>query len=173
MSYFDSFSRSYLLIILDTIPEVNAVDGAVGAAPQNVSGGEAMLDLDIAYSLIYPQVVNYIPVDDEYYQTNYYYDVSRFHASNSSKEVADMTRASVTPSSTLLTAAFVLILPLARRAITTLSIPSTQTPTTPGWLTKVRLNVARCNRPKSSASAMDLERTSGLSTMKSVSVTNG
>lgn len=49
------------------------MDGAVGAAPQNVSGGEAMLDLEIAYSLIYPQQINYIPVDDEYYQTNYYY----------------------------------------------------------------------------------------------------
>jgi len=53
----------------NTIPEVNSVDGAVGAAPQNVSGGEAMLDLDIAYSIIYPQKINYIPVDDEYYET--------------------------------------------------------------------------------------------------------
>jgi tripeptidyl-peptidase-1 len=32
-----------------------------------------MLDLDIAYSIIYPQTINYIPVDDMYYQTNYYY----------------------------------------------------------------------------------------------------
>lgn len=32
-----------------------------------------MLDLDIAYSIIYPQKINYIPVDDFYYQTNYYY----------------------------------------------------------------------------------------------------
>ena len=28
-----------------------------------------MLDLDIAYALIYPQKINYIPVDDEYYET--------------------------------------------------------------------------------------------------------
>lgn len=33
-----------------------------------------MLDLTIAYSLIYPQKVNYIDVDDDYYQNqNYYY----------------------------------------------------------------------------------------------------
>jgi hypothetical protein len=58
-----------------TIPEVSSVDGAIGAAPQNVSGGEAMLDLDIAYSIIYPQKINYIPVDDMFYQTQYYYKV--------------------------------------------------------------------------------------------------
>lgn len=74
VSYFEWQDKKITLTTI-LVPEVNAVDGAVGAAPQNVSGGEAMLDLDIAYALIYPQKINYIPVDDEYYQTNYYYDV--------------------------------------------------------------------------------------------------
>jgi len=51
-----------------------AGDSSTNSVPsltQNVSGGEAMLDLDIAYSIIYPQKINYIMVDDEFYETVY------------------------------------------------------------------------------------------------------
>lgn len=34
-----------------------------------------MLDITIAYSIIWPQEINFIGVDDAYYQDNYYYKV--------------------------------------------------------------------------------------------------
>lgn len=39
---------------------------------QNFSGGESMLDLTIAYSLIYPQDVNFFSVDDSYWSSDQY-----------------------------------------------------------------------------------------------------
>lgn len=53
---------------------MTSVDGGVGVVNNaSLDGGEAMLDITIAYSLIYPQEINFIDVDDSYYQENYYY----------------------------------------------------------------------------------------------------
>jgi len=54
---------------IDTIPELSSVDGGEGPVPQADAGVEALLDITIAYELIYPQVVNVFSVDDTYYST--------------------------------------------------------------------------------------------------------
>jgi tripeptidyl-peptidase-1 len=57
-------------IPIDTIPEESNVDGGIGPVPQANGGGEALLDITIAYELIYPQVVNVFSVDDPYEAEN-------------------------------------------------------------------------------------------------------
>lgn len=61
-------------MVVDTLPYITSVDGGVSESSESEDGGESMLDLSIAYSLMYPQKINYIDVDDTYYQDNYYYD---------------------------------------------------------------------------------------------------
>lgn len=60
------FSRFAAWVPQGTIPKVVSVDG--GTAPVTASsdrnGGESDLDLDLAYSLIYPQTVTVYQVDD-------------------------------------------------------------------------------------------------------------
>jgi hypothetical protein len=43
-------------IPINTIPESSLVDGGEGPQPQSNAGVEALLDITIAYELIYPQV---------------------------------------------------------------------------------------------------------------------
>ena len=50
-------------IPVDTIPELSSVDGGEGPVPEKDAGVEALLDITIAYELIYLQVVNIFSVD--------------------------------------------------------------------------------------------------------------
>ena len=61
-------------IVLGTTPTIISVDGGPAITTPDLDGAESMLDLTIAYALIYPQKINYIEVDDAYYEDNYYYD---------------------------------------------------------------------------------------------------
>lgn len=45
------------------------MDGGEGPVPEKDAGIEALLDITIAYELIYPQVVNIFSVDDTYWST--------------------------------------------------------------------------------------------------------
>lgn len=54
-------------IPLSTKPEDSSVDGGEGPVSQQNAGVEALLDITIAYELIYPQTVNVFSVDDSYY----------------------------------------------------------------------------------------------------------
>jgi len=62
---------------IDTIPELSSVDGGEGPLPQEDAGVEALLDITIAYELIYPQVVNVFSVDDTYYANGKFSTTSR------------------------------------------------------------------------------------------------
>ena len=53
-----------------THPINNLVDGGVAVAPTIAqAGGESMLDLDMAYPIVYPQTITVWNVDDIHYQT--------------------------------------------------------------------------------------------------------
>lgn len=50
-----------------TVPDLNAVDGAVAPVAQKYGGGESMLDLTVIYSFVWPQTVKLFQVDDPYW----------------------------------------------------------------------------------------------------------
>lgn len=61
---------SMLTCSLDTIPEMSSIDGGEGPVPERDAGTEALLDIVIAYELIYPQTVNVFSADDTYSADN-------------------------------------------------------------------------------------------------------
>ena len=55
-------------------PDVLSVDGGVAPVPARSDDdlGESVVDLDLAYSLIYPQKITVYQVDDDLQQTKHY-----------------------------------------------------------------------------------------------------
>lgn len=66
----DKFFTNFTNIPNGTHPIDHNIDGGV-AMTTNVSaaGGEAMLDLELAYPIVYPQTITVWNVDDLHYQT--------------------------------------------------------------------------------------------------------
>jgi len=57
-------------IPVGTKPDDLSVDGGIGPVDQADGGVEALLDITIAYELIYPQAISLFSVDDPYYSTD-------------------------------------------------------------------------------------------------------